>query len=98
MLIQADAADELLDSDPGRAHRALQHVHLTGRGAMREARRLLDSIRDPGRDTNNVVVGSATDAVGADRITGLVDAVRGKGLPVSLTIIGDLDRVGKSPP
>jgi signal transduction histidine kinase len=45
MLVQADAADELLDTDPVRAHRALANVHQTGRSAMADVRGLLDALR-----------------------------------------------------
>ena len=92
MLVQADAADELLDSDPARARRALQQVHQTGRGAMEDVRRFLRGMRGP-EESGSDGTGSA-DLVGVAAIPDLVHSVGNAGLPVSLAVSGDLTRVG----
>ena len=48
MIVQAEAADELMDSDPHRAHRALGHVQDTGRAALADIRGLLGALRGQG--------------------------------------------------
>lgn len=46
MVMQAAAADELLDTDPDRAHAALGAVQHAGRSAVAELARMLDLLRD----------------------------------------------------
>jgi signal transduction histidine kinase len=45
MVVQAAAADELLERDPARAHVALRAVQHTGRSAVTEMARMLDLLR-----------------------------------------------------
>jgi signal transduction histidine kinase len=87
MLVQAGAADELLDTDPARARAALEQVHRTGRGAMGDVRRLLGALR--GEPATNGTKSTDPDA----DIPGLVTAVRQSGVPVTLTMTGDLAAV-----
>jgi signal transduction histidine kinase len=89
MLVQAEAADELLETDPVRAHRALRHVHQTGRGALGDVRGMLEALRgqaSPGA--------AAHQRSGVEQIPGLVDTVRSSGLPVTLEMSADLPPVG----
>lgn len=46
MVVQAAAAEQVLDLDPGRARRALQEVQQAGRDALLETARLLDLLRE----------------------------------------------------
>ncbi len=87
MIVQADAADELLEADPARARTALEHVHRTGRGAMGDVRRLLEALR--GETAPDGLRDGAEDA----GIPDLVSAVRQTGVPISLTLTGDLGAV-----
>jgi len=45
MVVQAAAADELIERDPARAHAALRAVQHTGRSAVTEMARMLDLLR-----------------------------------------------------
>lgn len=54
MVVQAGAAEQVLDSDRERARRAVQTVQSTGREALDETRRLLDLLRD-GQETDVVL-------------------------------------------
>jgi len=48
MVVQAAAADELLERDPARAHAALEAVQRTGRSAVAELARMLELLRGEG--------------------------------------------------
>jgi signal transduction histidine kinase len=48
MVVQAAAADELLERDPARAHAALDAVQRTGRSAIEELARMLELLRGEG--------------------------------------------------
>lgn len=50
MVVQAAAADELLERDPARAHAALGAVQHAGRSAIREMSRMLDLLRGTASD------------------------------------------------
>jgi signal transduction histidine kinase len=52
MVVQAAAAEQVLDADAGRARRALQAVQHTGRTALEETRTLLDLLRE-GEDASS---------------------------------------------
>jgi signal transduction histidine kinase len=90
MIVQSEAADEILDSDPARAHRALANVADTGRAALDDIRGLVGALRLPPTDApdTGVVAGPGVDAV-----PGLVKTIRASGLPVVLDMSGDLTRV-----
>ncbi|SHN45930.1 sensor histidine kinase [Cryptosporangium aurantiacum] len=91
VVLQADGARHVLESDPARAARALDVIGRTGREATAEMRRLLGVLRSdtsPGPDR-----APQPDLVQLDA---LVDQVRGSGLPVTLTVTGDLASVPAS--
>jgi signal transduction histidine kinase len=90
MIVQAEAADEVLDNDPAQAHRALAHVQDTGRAALDDIRRLVGALRlGPAGDARSATpVGPGVVAVPS-----LVGAVRASGLPVVLEVSGDLTQV-----
>ncbi|MEI7779479.1 MAG: sensor histidine kinase [Actinomycetes bacterium] len=89
MIVQAEAADELLESDPKRAHRALSNVQTTGRSALGDIRGLLVTLRNQrGLAEDNPVAGPGLAAVSS-----LVEVMRSAGLPVSLRVSGDFTAV-----
>jgi signal transduction histidine kinase len=81
MVMQAEAADEILDVDPARAHLAIRRVQEAGRGGLAEMRRLLGVLR---RDESP----SLAPQPGVPALRALVDGVCAGGLPVRLTIEG----------
>ncbi len=81
MVMQAEAADEILDTDPGRARVAVRRVQEAGREGLGEMRRLLGVLR---RDESP----SLAPQPGVPALRSLVDGVTTGGLPVRLTIEG----------
>ena len=73
MVVQAEVADELVDTDPQGARRAMEHVQETGRAALREIREVLGILRAEGEMTD-----------GMDQLPELVTRFRSAGLPVTL--------------
>ncbi len=82
MVVQAAAAEQLLDSDPASAREPLTTVRQTGQGALAEMRRLLGLLRT-GDDNPH-----AEPQPGLDQLESLVDGLRQAGVPVTLTITG----------
>ncbi|GAA3396410.1 sensor histidine kinase [Cryptosporangium minutisporangium] len=92
VVLQADGARHVLETDPARAARALEVIGRTGREATAEMRRLLGVLRSP--DTSD-----APDRTPQPELAGiehLVDQVRSSGLPVTLHVRGDLAAVPAS--
>ena len=83
VVIQAGAAQRVLDAQPEAAREALRQVELSGRVAMTEMRRLLGVLRK-GDDEPLTV-----PQPGVDRLETLLDDVRSAGLPVTLRTSGD---------
>jgi signal transduction histidine kinase len=84
MVVQADGAGYVLQSDPGRAASALGAVSATGRQALTELRRLLGVLRS---DTEQA--GAALAPVpGLGELRELLDQSRAAGLEVSYTLTG----------
>jgi signal transduction histidine kinase len=83
MTVQAAAAGDVFETQPGRVREALGSIESTGREALTELRRLLGTIR-PGE-------GARTFAPqpGLDRLDALVEQVRSAGIAVELTVEGD---------
>ena len=82
MVVQATAAEELLDPDSEQARAALRQVQLTGREAMVEMRHLLGVLRPadgPGRRPQPTL----------DDVAELVRAEQAAGRSVTLRIVGD---------
>jgi signal transduction histidine kinase len=82
MVVQAEAAEEMLGADPERAQQALRKVQQTGRQALVELRRLLGILRDDEAEADR-----APQPVLAD-LDALIAAVAGAGLPVELRVEG----------
>ncbi len=89
MVVQAEAADVVWESDPGRAREALRAVTETGRAAMAELLAMLHAMRvgDDGDEP------ARTAQAGLEALPRTVDQVRAGGQRVELAIEGDLAAV-----
>jgi signal transduction histidine kinase len=87
MVVQAAAAEAVLDKEPGRAHAALREVADLGRRALSETGQVLRLVRDEGDAT-----GLEPDTRLAD-VDALVDRFRRDGLDVDYRLDGSLDRI-----
>ena len=83
IVLQAQAADRVLDTDLASARRALDAIDSTGRAGLEELRRLLELLVD-GTEGDDV-----EPRPGLQHLDHLVERVRGAGLPVSVTIEGE---------
>jgi signal transduction histidine kinase len=83
MVVQAEAAEAMLDSDPARARRPLAAVQETGRGALGELRRMLGVLREMAADGP-----ALAPQPGLSGLDELVRQVREAGLPVSVRVEG----------
>jgi signal transduction histidine kinase len=88
MVVQADGASYALQSDPQMAQLALTTISDTGRQALGELRRLLGLMRNETESETDRVPQPDTRS-----LPQLVEQVRAAGLPVSLTMTGDLNDV-----
>jgi signal transduction histidine kinase len=86
MVMQAEAADEILDADPARARIAIERVQQAGREGLGEMRRLLGVLR---RDESPAL----TPQPGVATLHTLIEGVCASGLPVQLTIEGEPRRL-----
>ncbi len=82
MVLNAEAADAVLDSEPARTRDQLASIQRTGRQALGEMTRLLGMLRDGERL-------ELTPQPRAAELGALVEEVRAAGLPVSLEIDGE---------
>jgi len=83
MTVQAAAAGDAFETQPGRVREALGSIESTGREALTELRRLLGGVRpDDGLD-------AFAPQPGLDRLDALVAQVRSAGLAVELTVKGN---------
>jgi signal transduction histidine kinase len=85
MVVQADGASYALQSDPQMAQMALTTISDTGRQALGELRRLLGLMRTESDSETDRVPQPDTAS-----LPQLAEQVRTAGLPVSLTLRGDL--------
>jgi len=83
MVVQAGAAEQLLDSDPDKAHQPLETVRRTGQESLAEMRRLLHLLRTSNDDDGR------TPPPSLKRLPELVSQLREAGLPVDLCVEGD---------
>ncbi len=88
VILQADGAAYMLDTDPQRAAKALAAISRTGREALTEMRRLLGVLRtnDDAGSQHQVELGPQP---GLARIDELVEQIRDAGLQVRLEVTGD---------
>ncbi len=82
MVVQADGAGYVLQSDPSRAASALAAVSATGRQALTELRRLLGVLRSDGEQA------ALAPVPGLGELRELLDQSRAAGLEVSYTLTG----------
>jgi signal transduction histidine kinase len=87
IVVQAQAALTVADSDPLAAHRLLPGIARSGSDALSAMRRLVGTLRDEGSRVGSADV--ATTDLDAD-VRAVVEQARGVGTPVQLTI--DLPR------
>ncbi|MEO3858886.1 sensor histidine kinase [Acrocarpospora sp. B8E8] len=85
IVVQADGAGYAIDNDPEQARRAVQAISATGRQALTEMRRLVGVLRDDTAGTEDY-----QPQPGLGQLEELVRQVRESGLPVDMTVEGDL--------
>ena len=85
MVVQAEAAEELMDRSPADAHARLHRVQDTGRQSLGEMRRLLGVLRAAGPD-----VPATAPQPSLAGLQDLVDDAATAGLAVEVTVDGDL--------
>ena len=84
MVVQAAAAEQVMEGDPDRAREALGAVQETGRAAVVELSRMLCLLREDDTD----VLAPLPSLTGLDALS---STVRSAGLTVDLDVLGDLD-------
>ena len=82
MAVQAEAATSLLPDKPAQARRSVEIIGDTARLALAELRRLLGVLRGPSERLETA------PSVSLGEIGGVLDQVRGAGLPVELEVVG----------
>ena len=82
MAVQAEAASSLLPGRPAQAQQSVQVIGDTARQALTELRRLLGVLRVPATPPQTAPSASLAD------LAGVLDQVRGAGLPVELDVEG----------
>jgi signal transduction histidine kinase len=83
MVVQAGAAEQVVEEDPEFARRALATIRSTGSGALTEMRRLVAMLRD------TEVQHDLSPQPGIAALPDLVEAARGAGLEVDLEVTGE---------
>jgi signal transduction histidine kinase len=91
VVVQAQAAERLLDRDPARAREVVASIEGTGREALDEMRQLLGVLRGAGPAApagHDSARGELGPQPGLARLGELVEQVRAAGLPVTLRVEG----------
>ena len=83
MVVQAEAAEEVLGNEPARVGEPLRNIQRTGREALVEMRRMLGVLREDGGDSR------LAPQPGLAALDGLVEQVGAAGTPVKVTIGGE---------
>jgi signal transduction histidine kinase len=81
MVLQAGAADQVLDARPEKAHEVLHSIQANGRAALVELRRMLDLLRE-----DSDPAAALQPPPGLADLPALVDSTTAAGLPTSLTV------------
>jgi signal transduction histidine kinase len=84
MVVQAGAAEQMLESDPSAAREPLSAVRQTGQGALAEMRRLLGLLRHGGEAEGT------TPQPSLSQLPALVRQLESAGMPITSSITGDL--------
>ena len=87
MVVQAHAADALLDTSPQRAREAVRAIDEAGREALVELRSLLGLLRSE-PDKIDDATSSRTPSPGLTDVEQLIDDTRQAGLPITLERVG----------
>ena len=82
MVVQAAAAEQLLESDPDSAREPISTVRATGQDALAEMRRLLGLLRDGASGDHNA------PQPGLNQIPALVQRLQAGGMDVTLSVTG----------
>jgi signal transduction histidine kinase len=82
VVVQASAAERLIDADPAGAREAMRNVASVGREALGEMRRVLDVLREPEAG------GGLEPQPGIDELQALARRMGDAGLPVELSVQG----------
>jgi len=82
MAVQAEAAASLLPDRPEKAKRSVDIISDTARAALTELRRLLGVLRSPSERLETAPSASLAE------LDGVLDQVRGAGLPVEFEVVG----------
>jgi signal transduction histidine kinase len=82
MVVQAEAAEEMLDRDPARARLPMQKIQVAGREALVDLRRTLGILREPAAST-------LAPQPGISAVPALVAEIEEAGLPVDVTMEGE---------
>jgi signal transduction histidine kinase len=85
MVVQAGAAEDLLNRDPERAREPLRAVQETGRQAVAELGRMLGLLRGAGAGTDGL---NLAPQPGTAQLAELAERMSALGLPVQLTVAG----------
>ncbi|MCK6211356.1 hypothetical protein KZX45_12465 [Georgenia sp. EYE_87] len=83
IVVQAGAAEQVVEDDPAFARRALAAIRTTGSGALTEMRRMVHMLREL------EPTGALTPQPGVDALPELLGAVRGSGLEVDVEVTGE---------
>lgn len=87
MVLQAEAADEIFESDPQRARQTLRTIQQGGRQGLVELRRLLGVLREQGA----AGLTSPAPQPGIRELDNLAETMRESGMKLELSIEGDLE-------
>jgi signal transduction histidine kinase len=90
MVLQAGAADEVLDTKPEKAHEVLRSAQATGRAALVELRRMLDLLRET-EDVGEEDPALLQPQPGLEDLPALVERTAAAGLPTTLDVEVDTD-------
>lgn len=82
MVVQAEAAEEVLERDPARTRDALLKIQSSGREALVELRRLVGILKEDGAEAEH------SPAPGLRNLDGLIGQLRDSGVPVELAVHG----------
>ncbi|MGZ4608917.1 MAG: sensor histidine kinase [Actinomycetes bacterium] len=88
MVVQAGAAEQVVDVDPARARQALAAIRTTGSDALTEMRRLVGILRETDEPATGAV-GSLAPQPGVASLQVVLEQARAAGLDVALTVEGD---------
>jgi signal transduction histidine kinase len=86
MVVQAGAAEQVVDDDPEYVRSALGTIRGTGASALAEMRRVVVMLRDAGADADGP--GDLTPQPGMAEVATLVDDLRAQGVDATLVVDG----------